>query len=203
MSNNMRIWNAVKRPPESALKQIKGGRLAGMTDIKPQWRYEAMTDLFGPVGDGWKFEIIDAHTELGSEDQLMCFVSVNLYYKKELGEWSAPIPGIGGSMLITKESKGLHSSDEGYKMALTDALSVAMKPLGVGAEIYFGNFDGTKYKDKPTEKTSVEPDQESARLLRSADSMPMLQDIWKSLTQEQRESSHSIKDEMKLKLEGK
>lgn len=43
-------------------------------------------------------------------------------------------------------------------MATTDALSVAMKMLGVAAEIYLGNFDGSKYKTSasPTEET-VDP----------------------------------------------
>ena len=35
------------------------------------------------------------------------------------------------------ESKGAYVSDECYKMALTDALSVAMKALGVAADVYF------------------------------------------------------------------
>ena len=33
------------------------------------------------------------------------------------------------------ESKGAYVNDEGYKMALTDALSIAMKPLGIGGNI--------------------------------------------------------------------
>ena len=63
---------------------------------------------------------------------------------------------------MAKESKGLYSSDEGYKMAVTDALSVAMKSLGVAADIYAGKWDGSKYadaKEAPQEKPSepIEP----------------------------------------------
>ena len=36
-------------------------------------------------------------------------------------------------------------------MALTDALSVAMKQLGVAAKIYEGLWDGSKYRDEPDE----------------------------------------------------
>jgi len=61
--------------------------------------------------------------------------------------WSDAIPAIGGSVLVSKESAGLHASDEGYKMAITDALGTAMKMLGVAADIYAGLWDGTKYKD--------------------------------------------------------
>ena len=145
---NMEIWNALKAPPASALKKIGGGRLKGMTDINPQWRYQAMTEQFGPCGEGWKYEIVKLWSEPGSQDQIFCFAEINLFVSIE-EKWSEPIPGIGGSMLVTKESGGLHSSDEGYKMAVTDALSVALKMLGVAADIYAGKWDGSKYRDKP------------------------------------------------------
>ena len=43
MSENLATWEALCRPPESALKKIGGGRLKGMTDINPQWRLQMMT----------------------------------------------------------------------------------------------------------------------------------------------------------------
>ena len=151
MEDNLKIWDKVARPPKEALKAIKGGRLSGMTDIKPQWRYKAMTEQFGPCGIGWYYSIEREWSEAGSDGQIFCFVNVDLFFKH--GEvWSEAIPGNGGSMLVTKESKGLHSSDEGYKMALTDALGVAMGKIGVAAEIYMGNWTGSKYKDAPAEK---------------------------------------------------
>ena len=50
--------------------------------------------------------------------------------------------------MIAKEKNGPHTSDECYKMAVTDAISTAIKMLGVGADIYAGKWDGTKYKDQ-------------------------------------------------------
>ena len=57
MSDNLSIYNALKQPPKEALRAIQGGRLAGKTDINPQWRYKALTEQFGPCGIGWKYEI--------------------------------------------------------------------------------------------------------------------------------------------------
>lgn len=145
---NMQYWDALKHPPESTLKKIMGGRLSGMTDVKPQWRYEIMTKTFGPCGEGWKYTIDKLWTEPGAHDQVMAFALVSVYYRgAEDDQWSAPTPGIGGSMLVAKEVSGLHTNDEGYKMAVTDALSVAMKLLGVAADIYSGYWDGSKYKE--------------------------------------------------------
>lgn len=152
------IWDAVSRPPSTALKQIKGGRLTGMTDVNPQWRYRAMTEVFGPCGQGWKYEIVRTWTEPGTEGQVLAFCEVHLWWRENHGaEWDGPIPGIGGSMLITKERDGLRTNDEGFKMATTDALSVAMKMLGVAADIYAGLWDGSKYKEEAVAPTVQMP----------------------------------------------
>ena len=146
MINNKELWDAMKQPPPEALKKITGGRLSGMTDIKPQWRYEVITEMFGPCGVGWKFETTKVEFQPGADEQMAVFVDINFYYKFN-DEWSAPIPGTGGSMFISKEQRGLYTSDEVIKMATTDALSVALKYLGVGADVYSGLWDGSKYKD--------------------------------------------------------
>jgi len=118
-----------------------------MTDINPQWRLQAITEAFGQCGIGWYYTIEKMWTESGAGGELMAFVHVHLFTTNPQGGWSQPIVGIGGSALVAKESAGLRANDEAYKMALTDALSVAMKQLGFAADIYAGKFDGSKYKD--------------------------------------------------------
>jgi len=146
---NMEFWNKVAKPPSTALKQIGGGRLKGMTDIQPMWRYEALTEQFGACGIGWKFTVERVWTEVGSDGQVVAHALIKLYVINRDSEqyWSDPIPGIGGSMFIAKETKGLYTSDEAYKMAVTDALSTACKMLGIGADIYAGKWDGSKYRE--------------------------------------------------------
>lgn len=147
--SNKRFYERLKQPPKHALKQINGGRMNGKTDINPQWRYEAMTEVFGPVGFGWYYEIVKMWLEPYNE-QIAAFVQINLYIK-DGEEWSKPIPGTGGSMFVAKEKAGPFVSDEAYKMATTDALSVALKMVGVAGDIYAGMFDGSKYKDEAKE----------------------------------------------------
>lgn len=146
--DNLETYKKMCQPPATALRTIGKGRLKDFTDINPQWRIKIMTEVFGVFGFGWYYETTKKWTEQGADGALMCFVDINVFVK--LGDvWSKPIPGTGGSTLISKESAGLHSSDEGYKMATTDALSVALKQLGVGGDIYEGRWDGSKYKDEP------------------------------------------------------
>lgn len=150
---NMDLWDKVKQPPKEALKKITGGRLSGMTDIKPQWRVQIMTEVYGLCGIGWKFEVTNKWTHEGSDNQVFAFADIDLYIKQD-GEWSDAIPGNGGNMLVTKEKAGLHSSDEAFKMAVTDALSSAMKMIGVASDIYMGNWTGSKYKGEPIQQQS-------------------------------------------------
>lgn len=149
MSDNLKIYNSVRQVPKEALKEIQAGRLRGKSDINPMWRIKALTEQFGVCGFGWKYEIAEKKLEHGGGNEISAFVDINLYVKMD-GEWSAAIPGTGGSSFVAQESKGPYTSDECFKMALTDAISVACKALGIGADVYWDK-DKTKYDvDKPT-----------------------------------------------------
>lgn len=141
--DNMRIYNALRCPPDSALRPIQAGRLKGKSDINPMWRIKALTEQFGPCGVGWKYEIERLWLEPGAGGEVAAFAQIG-FYTREGEEWSEKIPGVGGSMLIVKEKNGLYTNDECYKMALTDALSVACKALGGAADVYWDK-DPTKY----------------------------------------------------------
>jgi hypothetical protein len=106
--------------------------------------------------------------EVGAGGEICAFVHITLRIKVE-DMWSEPIEGIGGSMLVAAEKSGLHTSDEAYKMATTDALSVAMKQLGVAADIYLGNYDGTKYKGVEPGDNVVSMNKNEARLISEAE----------------------------------
>lgn len=143
---NMDIYNAVSAVPDSAQKRITGGRLNGMTDINPMWRIRELTELFGPCGIGWKYKIVREWLETASTGEVGAFVDIELQYKiTPDADWSEPIPGTGGSKFVAAEKgNNLRASDECYKMAFTDAISVACKALGFGADIYWAS-GRTKY----------------------------------------------------------
>ena len=144
------IYKKLSQPPKGALREIKAGDLKGKTDINPQWRYEAMTETFGLVGLGWKYEIQKLWNEPGANGETLAFAQVAVFVRDpDTKEWSDPIVGIGGSKLINKFSAGPKSNDEGYKMAVTDAFSTSLKMIGVAADIYAGRWDGSKYNEEP------------------------------------------------------
>lgn len=148
---NLEIYNKIKSVPKEAKKTITGGRLSGMTDIKPMWRIEKLTEVFGMCGIGWKAPITNKEIIEGANGEKVAIVDIELFVK--VGDkWSEGITGTGGSSFIAKEKQGLYTSDECFKMAYTDALSVACKSLGMGADVYWGDSKYNTEEDEPTEE---------------------------------------------------
>lgn len=142
---NLDLYDKVRSVPKEAQKPIIGGRLKGMTDINPMWRIKTLTERFGVCGFGWKPEIVEKFIDK-TDGEWIATVVINLYVKMN-GEWSEPIPGIGGSKIIAVEGKGPYVDDEAYKKAYTDALSVACKALGIGADVYWSRGTESKYQE--------------------------------------------------------
>lgn len=152
--DNMTIYNKFRAVPAEAQKPITAGKLKNFTDINPMWRIKMLTDMFGACGFGWYIEAEEHWTEtIGNEVAAFCKVWLKVRHP-ESGEWSAPIIGIGGSKLAGK-GKGEGIDDEAYKMAYTDAISIACKNLGMAADIYYAK-DRTKYTvSEESQKTSL------------------------------------------------
>lgn len=142
---NLEIYEKARVVPPEAQKQFNNGKFSG-TDINPMWRIKKLTEIFGPCGIGWYTDHVKERAEEHGE-VTMAIVNLDLYVKWG-GEWSKPIYGTGGNVLLRKGSP----SDEGYKMAYTDALSVACKALGIGADVYFSG-DKTKYTQEPDKES--------------------------------------------------
>lgn len=109
-NDNLRFYNQLKAVPDHAIKEIQAGRLKGMSDINPLFRIKAMTEVFGPCGIGWKYEITKQWQETYGQE-VKSFTNINLYIKVN-GEWSDPIPGTGGSTIVEINSKGSYVNDE-------------------------------------------------------------------------------------------
>lgn len=134
--DNMQIYNFARVVPDEAKKQISGGKLNGMTDINPMWRIEQLTKLFGPCGIGWWTENERYWSEEGANGEKLVYCKLGLVYNHN-GTVSNPVYGVGGATMVTKTKNGMQSSDECYKMARTDAISVCCKNLGFGASVYW------------------------------------------------------------------
>ena len=160
---NMEIYKQAQSVPQTAQRQIQAGRLRGKTDINPMWRIKTLTEIFGAAGFGWYYDIVKQWTENGANGEISAFCNINLYVRYG-DEWSKPIQGTGGASYIAAEKNGLYTSDECYKMALTDAISVACKALGMGADIYWSADSDGKYANgyNNAPQTNAQPAQQAA-----------------------------------------
>ena len=144
MSDNLRIWNALRKTDPAHTKRFtRAGGFSG-TSIKPIYMVEKMTALFGPCGIGWgmtepNFQVV----QLAEEIAVYC--TVGLWYDGAGDSTRATVYGVGGDFVAKRNKNGLFADDEAFKKAYTDALSNAMKQLGVGADVHMGRHDDDKY----------------------------------------------------------
>jgi len=178
---NLGIYNKLKEVPENALREIKAGRLKGKSDISPQWRIEKMTEVFGAIGFGWNYKVTRSELIFNEQTkETACFVDIELTVMQG-DKLSQPIFGTGGSMFVTQETSKLYCSDECFKMALTDALSVAMKQLGMGADVYRGFVD-TKYaKEEQTQHNAPQTTPQPEKWLNMTFKDGTMTPEWKNL----------------------
>lgn len=150
------LYNRLRTVPEEAQKIIQGGKINGFTDINPMWRIKKLTEEFGECGFGWYYDEVDRWKEVCGQE-VAVFVKIHLFVKRN-NEWSAPIVGMGGSKMVQLFKKGtvVDFSDEAYKMALTDAISVSCKALGMAADVYYAK-DRTKYDLEESQPAASKP----------------------------------------------
>ncbi len=148
---NLEIYEKYRAVPKEALKDFDNGKFKG-TDINTMWRIKSLTEQFGVCGVGWYFTIKRTWTETTPNEEQFAFAEIELFIKVD-GEWSKPISGNGGNKIARVTKNGEYStSDEAYKMAVTDALGVACRNLGFGADVYWQN-DKSKYTESETTTT--------------------------------------------------
>jgi hypothetical protein len=162
---NRRYWDKIKDVTDTtALKGFtRGGGFTG-TDINPTWRMERMTEVFGPVGWGWGYEVVKRWSEtfktVKKGEIPIVFTTVRCWYVpiNEEPYWPKNEDGISDrrnppiNALWTGEQDGGtevtdRGTDEVYKQAITDAYGKACAQVGLGAAIYRGKWDDSKYKE--------------------------------------------------------
>lgn len=171
MTENTALWDKLgKTDPKHTKKFKRAGGFEG-TAIKPMWSYRRMTEEFGPCGIGWgvnrpEFQVVPA-----PEGEVLVFCTASIWYRhgatptpeaKDAGMQIVygdqhTVYGVGGDKAVGKNKYGLAVDDEAFKKAYTDAVTNALKLIGVGADIHMGMFDDNKYVNTMTAEFNGEP----------------------------------------------
>lgn len=169
MTKNTELWDKLGKTDPSQTKQFtRAGGFKG-TAIKPMWSYRRMTEEFGPCGVGWginepSFQVVPAGEEV------LVYCTVSIWFNGSVTGVATEMQsifGVGGDKVLSKTSSGVRSDDEAFKKAYTDAVTNALKMIGVGADVHMGLFDDSKYVNSMNEEFSSQepkkPKNEEAR----------------------------------------
>lgn len=142
MTDSLGIWKKLERTDPDHVKAFqRPGGFRGHA-IKPLYAIRKMTETFGPCGIGWGYRDPDFRVvESGEEVAVYC--TVTMWYTQD--EAVGQVVGVGGDMVRKRTRNGFVADDEAFKKAFTDALTNAMKHLGMSADVHMGMFDDSKY----------------------------------------------------------
>jgi hypothetical protein len=164
MSENSALWDILGRTDPKHTQQFKrGGGFKG-TAIKPIWSYRRMTEEFGPCGLGWGVGEPTFQVVQGVNNELLVYCTASVWYTTG-GDTSQTVYGVGGDKIVThiraneqyNRPERWENDDEAFKKAFTDAVTNALKLIGVGADVHMGLFDDNKYVNTMREEFAETP----------------------------------------------
>jgi hypothetical protein len=152
----LELWNKVeKTDPAHTKKFTKGGGFSG-TAIKPIYLIKKATEIWGPAGAKWGWQVAEEKiinaAPMKVTEGIVAFeqlhsVRIKLYYPVS-DDKTGVVESYGHTILSGARNNGnFYTDDEAPKKSLTDAIGKALHYLGFSADVYFGEFDGSKYED--------------------------------------------------------
>lgn len=148
-NENLWLWDRVKNTDPEYTKPYNNGSFKG-TDVDIVYNIARATELMGPVGIGWGWEVLDeqVHTDEAAETSWVT-IKIGAWIKDKDGNRSEPVIHYGSADYATSTNKGYRRvNKEAHKMAMTNALGKVMSMWGFSADVYMGRFDDAAYVDE-------------------------------------------------------
>ncbi|NIE73043.1 hypothetical protein F3J45_00995 [Pantoea sp. Ap-967] len=154
-NTNLRIWEQVQTTDTRFTKKAKvNGQ--DITSLSGTAMVMKATELFGPVGIGWGWKVVEERFDEGHEiytgegDKRACIgrevghtVKIALWFIQD-GQ-RGEIEQYGCTRYQYKTSYGMTTDGEAPKKSLTDAIKKALSMLGFSADVFLGMFDDQNY----------------------------------------------------------
>lgn len=172
---NMLIWSKVDKTDTRFTKKAKvNGQ--DITSLSGTAMVMKATELFGPVGIGWGWKIVEERFDEGHEifigegDKRACIgreightVKIALWFMQE-GQ-RGEIEQYGCTRYQYKTSYGMTTDGEAPKKSLTDAIKKSLSMLGFSADVFLGMFDDAEYVSQLKDEELIEQaeDQEAEK----------------------------------------
>ncbi|EOV8087119.1 hypothetical protein ACOMXT_000911 [Providencia rettgeri] len=168
-TNHLNIWKQVQRTDSRFTKPLDGMGFVG-TSINSTYMFMRATEIFGPIGGGWGYEIIeekmidgkplvepvlDAHHKqaamrfLRDGDGTLLFeqnhsIKIRFWYIIE-GETRGEFESYGATPYRYQTKQGIRTDSEVIKKSLTDSIKKALSMLGFSSDVFMGMHDNPEY----------------------------------------------------------
>jgi hypothetical protein len=163
VNNNLSLWNDKAKPePKATQKKDRNGNLAeakdqnGNSSINSYYMFEAATALFGPVGVGWGYEILEDKRELGCPQLVgnevhreeSHTIRLKLWYVHEGEPRYVENYGHTKALYWSNKWKSFVYDEEAPKKSLTDAIKKCLSMIGVYSDVYKGMLEDFEYQQE-------------------------------------------------------
>lgn len=172
-TDNLSIWNAAKK---TDTRFTKSGKQDGrqITSINHIGMVEKATEMWGPIGIMWGYEIVEERDDKGRPilvngepmgHDITHTLRLRLWY--EIDGKRGSVENYGHTPRVYFSQKGGYwvEDKEAAKKSLTDAFKKCMSFLGFSADIYSGEWDDPEYRREREMESQVEraEDKDAAR----------------------------------------
>ncbi|MDH2394649.1 hypothetical protein QDQ39_02375 [Providencia rettgeri] len=168
-NENLSIWKRVQRTDPRFTEPLNGVGFNG-TSINGTYMFMRATEMFGPIGEGWGYEVLEDKLINGrpfvepvldernkqvatrflrdGDGSLFCeqehSIKIKFWYITQKGN-RAEFESYGATRYKYKTDHGIKVVGEAIKMSLTDAIKKALSMLGFSSDIYMSMYDNPEY----------------------------------------------------------
>lgn len=168
-ANNLNIWKRVQRTDPRFTKPLEGMGFVG-TSINSTYMFMRATEIFGPIGEGWGYEVLEEKFIDGKplvepvldernkqvatrflrdgDGSLFCeqnhSIKIRFWYIIEC-ETRGEFESYGATPYRYQTNYGIRVDGEVIKKSLTDAIKKALSMLGFSSDVFMGMHDNPEY----------------------------------------------------------
>ncbi|HEJ9558656.1 TPA: hypothetical protein SMN07_000931 [Proteus mirabilis] len=168
-ANNLSIWKQVQRTDPRFTKPLEGVGFTG-TSINSTYMFMRATEIFGPIGEGWGYEVLEEKFIDGKplvepvldernkqvatrflrdgDGALFCeqnhSIKIRFWYIIEC-ETRGEFESYGATPYRYQTNYGIKVDGEVIKKSLTDAIKKALSMLGFSSDVFMGMHDNPEY----------------------------------------------------------
>lgn len=167
---NLDIWKRVMRTDPRYTKPIEGAGYVG-TSINSEYMFMRATEIFGPIGTGWGFDIVEEKMIAGAPMSEAVFEGGKIIGNRILRDadgsilfeqnhslliefWyvlngtKGRVTAYGATPYMYKTKRGFMADGEVMKKSLTDAIKKSLSMLGFSADVFLGWHDLPEYREE-------------------------------------------------------